>query len=95
MLFLPPIVLDLSMLTAVIYGCLYLVFTTISEMYESQCGISSANVGLTYLGIGFGQFMGIFLFGYLSDELLKKMAKGGETKPEYRLPHFFLLCFSY
>lgn len=86
MLFLSPIVLGLSLLTAVVYGCLYLVFTTMSEMYENQYGISSANVGLTYLGIGVGQFIGISFFGAISDKLIEKMAKGGEMKPEYRLP---------
>lgn len=86
MLFLSPIVLGLSLLTAVVYGCLYLVFTTMSEMYVDQYGISKANVGLTYLGIGVGQFVGISFFGAISDRLIKKMAKGGEMKPEYRLP---------
>lgn len=86
MLFFSPIVLGLSLLTAVVYGCLYLVFTTMSQMYENQYGISSANVGLTYLGIGAGQFVGIFIFGAVSDKIIQGMAKGGEMKPEYRLP---------
>ena len=86
MLFLSPIVFGLSMLTAVVYGCLYLVFTTMSEMYVSKYGISPANVGLTYLGIGVGQVIGILIFGWISDRLIKRMSKEGEMKPEYRLP---------
>jgi MFS family permease len=57
-----------------------------SEMYVNQYGVSKANVGLTYLGIGVGQFIGISFFGAISDKLIKMMAKGGEMKPEYRLP---------
>jgi predicted MFS family arabinose efflux permease len=88
MLFYSPIILGLSLLTAVVYGCLYLVFTTMSEMYETRYGINSGNVGLTYLGIGVGQFIGISFFGAISDKLIKNMAirNGGDMKPEYRLP---------
>ena len=31
-------------------------------------------------------FLGLMIFGSLSDRLLKKQAAGGELKPEYRLP---------
>jgi len=86
MLFRSPIVFGLSLYIAVGYGYLYLVFTTITYVFEDQYGVSSSNVGLVYLGIGIGQFFGLMLFGAVSDKLLKRMAKGGEMKPEYRLP---------
>jgi multidrug resistance protein len=86
MLFLSPIVFLLSLYIAVCYGYLYLVFTTITELYEGIYGISRANVGLTFLGIGLGQFFGLFVFAAISDKTLKRKANGGEMKPEYRLP---------
>jgi hypothetical protein len=86
LLFLSPIVFFISLYIAVCYGYLYLVFTSITELFEKQYGINNANVGLTFLGIGIGQFIGLIGFGSLSDKMLKKMAKGGEMKPEYRLP---------
>jgi hypothetical protein len=86
MLLLSPIVFGLSIYIAVIYGYLYLLFTTITFVFRDNYGISASNVGLVYLGLGVGQFVGLFLFGAYSDKLLKKMAKGGEMKPEYRLP---------
>ena len=86
MLFLSPIVFLLSLYIAICYGYLYLVFTTITELYEGVYGISRANVGLTFLGIGLGQFFGLFVFAAVSDKTLKRMANGGEMKPEYRLP---------
>jgi MFS family permease len=86
MLFLSPIVFGLSLYIAMVYGYLYLLFTTMTFVFHDQYGISDSNVGLVYLGIGLGQFIGLLLFGAYSDKLLRKLAKGGEMKPEYRLP---------
>jgi MFS family permease len=36
--------------------------------------------------MGFGQIIGVIVFGMVSDKLLKALSKGGEMKPEYRLP---------
>ncbi|RSM04089.1 hypothetical protein CEP52_007019 [Fusarium oligoseptatum] len=86
MLFLSPIIFGLSLLTAIAYGTLYLLFTTVSEVFQTRYGIVT-NVGLVYLGFGSGQIVGLFLFGLVSDPILKRLAsKGGEMKPEYRLP---------
>jgi len=43
-------------------------------------------VGLTYIGIGIGMFVGVGIFGYISDKILKSKSAKGEMKPEYRLP---------
>jgi hypothetical protein len=51
-LFLPS--LDVS----IVYGYLYLVFTTLTYAYENQYGFSSGVSGLTFLGIGEGMFIG-------------------------------------
>ena len=87
MLCLSPIVLGLSLLTAVAYGTLYLLFTTVSQVFETRYGIVT-NVGLVFFGFGIGQFAGLFAFALISDKTLTKMAakNGGELKPEYRLP---------
>ena len=85
MLCFSPIILGLSLLTAVAYGTLYLLFTTVNEVFITRYGIIT-NVGLVYLGFGAGQFAGLFVFGIVSDAILKRLARGGETKPEYRLP---------
>jgi MFS family permease len=85
MLFFSPIVFGLSFLTAIAYGTLYLLFTTVSETFKTRYGIVS-NVGLIYLGFGCGQIVGLVLFGMVSDPILRRKARGGELKPEYRLP---------
>ncbi|KAJ5166738.1 MFS transporter cpaT [Penicillium canariense] len=87
MLFLSPIVFLLSLYVGVIYGYLYLLFTTISLVFEDQYGWSPGSVGLAYLGIGIGSFLGLAILGLTSDRLLHYLAeKHGEKKPEYRLP---------
>ncbi|KAI4130742.1 MAG: hypothetical protein LQ338_001578 [Usnochroma carphineum] len=86
LLFLSPIVLALSTFMAVVYGYLYLLFTTITEVFESIYRFSAGAVGLTYLGIGIGMLMGLFIFGAVSDRIVKNKSRNGEMKPEYRLP---------
>lgn len=86
LLFLSPIVLALSTFMAVVYGYLYLLFTTITEVFEDTYHFSSGAVGLTYLGIGLGSILGLAIFGVASDRIVKAKSAAGEMKPEYRLP---------
>jgi hypothetical protein len=92
MLFLSPIVFLLSLYVAVIYGYLYLLFTTMTGVYEGQYGFSQGSVGLAYLGIGVGSMIGLFILGASSDRLVKSLTakNGGVAKPEYRLPPMIL-----
>lgn len=87
MLIFSPIVLILSLFVAIVYGYLYLLFTTITGVFEGQYHFSQGSVGLTYLGIGIGSLLGLFILGASSDRILKHLtAKHGVTKPEFRLP---------
>lgn len=86
MLMFSPIVLALSVLMAVVYGYLYLLFTTITDVFQKNYHFSQGTVGLTYLGIGIGSLVGVFAFGIASDRIMKKKSASGEMKPEYRLP---------
>jgi len=87
MLFMSPIVLIMSIHMAVVYGYLYLLFTTFPTVFEGQYGFSTATVGLAYLGIGVGSLVGLLILGMVSDRILvAKTRRSGEIKPEYRLP---------
>lgn len=86
MLIFSPIVLALSTFMAVVYGYLYLLFTTITEVFEDRYHFSQGSVGLTYLGIGLGSLVGVFVFGVASDRIVKAKSASGAMKPEYRLP---------
>ncbi|KAH8894672.1 MFS general substrate transporter [Thozetella sp. PMI_491] len=96
MLLTDPIIFGLSVATAIVYGTIYLLFTTISDVFEDQYSFSSSSVGLTYLGLGIGQIIGVTAFGMVSDMMLRRMAKSadGVLKPEYRLPPLIVgTCF--
>lgn len=86
MLLFSPIVLILSVYMAVVYGYLYLLFTTLTPVFENVYHFSQGTVGLVFLGIGVGSLLGLVIFGSLSDRIVKHMSKKGEMKPEYRLP---------
>lgn len=86
MLLFSPIVLALSIYTAVSYGYLYLLFTTLHVVFEQLYHFSQGIAGLSYLGLGIGAIGGLIIFGSISDRVVKKLAAGGEMKPEYRLP---------
>ncbi|KAL6414012.1 hypothetical protein AUP68_03545 [Ilyonectria robusta] len=88
MLFFSPIVFLLSLYMAIVYGYLYLIFTAMPVLFEGQYGFSTGSVGLSYLGIGIGSILGLFIAGGTSDSLSRYLTKknGGEAKPEYRLP---------
>lgn len=86
MLLFSPIVLLLSIYMAIVYGYLYLLFTTLTSVFEQTYHFSSGSVGLSFLGIGVGSLLGLLVFGALSDRIVKAMSAKGEMKPEYRLP---------
>ena len=53
----PPIAL-LPLYVAIIYSYLYLMFTTVTEIFEKQYHFRSDLVGLAYVGMGLGSFIG-------------------------------------
>ena len=77
---------------AFVYGLLYLLFTTLTEVFEGEYKFSPGSVGLTYLGIGIGCLLGVGIFGFASDKILKYMSAKGAMKPEYRLPPMIPGC---
>ncbi|KAI0437893.1 major facilitator superfamily domain-containing protein [Xylaria telfairii] len=85
-----PIVLILSLQLAVIYGFLYLLFTTFVFVFEGQYQFQAGPAGLAYLGIGTGFLISLVGNGLTSDYIAKKEAKGGEIKPESRLTPMIL-----
>jgi len=93
LLFRSPIVATLSIYQGIIYGYLYLLFTTITLIFQYQYGFSQGIVGLAYLGIGVGSLIGLGVAGAVSDRLLKKLTREGVMKPEYRLPPLIPACF--
>ncbi|KAK0354000.1 hypothetical protein LTR91_026139 [Friedmanniomyces endolithicus] len=89
LLFLSPICALMSLYMAVVYGILYLLFTTFTFVFEENYHFSGSTVGLVYIGCGVGNLLGLAIIGKASDPIMKSLAKkhsDGKVKPEYRLP---------
>jgi type III secretory pathway component EscS len=94
MLLFSPIVSLFALYIAVIYGYLYLLFTTITAVFEQTYGFSPGSVGLVYLGIGVGSLAGLVFQSLCSDRLFHSLTvRHGSAKPEYRLPPLFATCW--
>jgi MFS family permease len=88
LLFLSPIVFLLSLYMSVVYGLLYLLFTTIPQVFQDTYGWQPELTGLAYIGIGLGFFCGLATVAKFSDTTVVKMTKAndGVFEPEMRLP---------
>ncbi|KAF2637006.1 MFS general substrate transporter [Massarina eburnea CBS 473.64] len=88
LLFTSPIVLLLSTYIAFAFGLLFLLFTTITQVYIQQYGWEPELCGLAYLGIGLGNLVGISFVAKTSDATIVKLTKAnnGVYEPEMRLP---------
>lgn len=92
-----PISIVFGLYLAVVYGYLYIMFTSITSVFQTSYGFSPSNVGLVFLGLGIGSMFGVAYFSVASDRTIKKKAAeadklAAETgtvsegmKPEYRL----------
>ncbi|KAI0390272.1 putative MFS multidrug transporter [Xylariaceae sp. FL0594] len=83
-----PIVLVMSVFVALVFGLLYLLFAAFSPLFETIYGFSTIASGLSYLGIGIGEVVGLVVFGALGDRNLQRRMAADQTdehKPEYRL----------
>nr|S4W288.1 RecName: Full=MFS transporter eqxG; AltName: Full=Equisetin biosynthesis protein G [Fusarium heterosporum]AGO86666.1 putative MFS transporter [Fusarium heterosporum] len=78
-----PIVLLISLYTGILFGLIFLLFTTFPSVFQDVYGFSPGTAGLAYLGLGIGMILGLVLFSVLSDKMLKQ--KSGAARPEDRL----------
>ncbi|EJT80920.1 cycloheximide resistance protein [Gaeumannomyces tritici R3-111a-1] len=87
MLAFSPVCQIFSIYIAIVYGYLYLMFTSITPVFEQYYGFTTSNVGLVFLGMGVGSMLGLLYYSLTSDGYSRKMAAadGQGMKPEYRL----------
>ncbi|KAF2472292.1 MFS general substrate transporter [Lindgomyces ingoldianus] len=88
LLFTSPIVFILSLYVSFVFGLLFLLFTTITQVYIQTYGWSPELCGLAYLGVGLGFFLGIIFVAKTSDATIIRLTKknNGVYEPEMRLP---------
>ena len=81
-----PILLVISLYVALVFGLLYLLFTTFTPVYEGQYGFTTSLSGLVYLGLGVALVVGMVLFNLLNGRIQKmNLTADGRPPPENRL----------
>ncbi|CAH0040810.1 unnamed protein product [Clonostachys rhizophaga] len=87
MLFTQLPVFTLSLYVAVVYGVLYLMFSTFTFVFAQQYGFGTGTIGLAYIPTGVGMLLGTITFGIITDIIIKrKIAQNGQAVPEDRMP---------
>jgi MFS family permease len=88
LLFTSPIVFLLSLYISFVFGLLFLLFTTITQLFTQVYGWSPEICGLAYIGVGIGFFIGISFVAKTSDTTVISLTKKnkGVYEPEMRLP---------
>ncbi|KAJ5675971.1 MFS general substrate transporter [Penicillium macrosclerotiorum] len=94
LLFRSPIVALMSTFAAISYGYLYLMFTTITSIFEDVYGFSTGIAGLAYLGFGIGSLIGLMACGAASNRIAIKHLAKGCFAPESRLPPMLVGCWA-
>ncbi|CZT44713.1 related to multidrug resistant protein [Rhynchosporium secalis] len=93
-----PVVLVSAIYVGVVYGYLYLLFTTFTPVFEEVYDFTTGSVGLAFLGLGIGSVIGVTFFAWSTDRMFKRRkaaleaASGDEgaaaiipSEPEMRL----------
>jgi predicted MFS family arabinose efflux permease len=84
---LSPIVLCTSICAGVVFGEIYILYTTFTRVFERTYDFSTGAAGLSFLGIGVGMTLGAML-SPLNDRIVKRLTlrANGVFRPEMRLP---------
>ena len=82
-----PVVLIIALYASVVYGYLYIIFTTLTEVMQMTYHFTQGATGLSYLGLGIGFVIGLVIFTFLSDRLLRRASF---PTPETRLTPLLL-----
>lgn len=86
MIIFAPIVTAVCLYIAVIYGLMYILFTTFTFVYEEQYGFNSQGAGLSFIAGGVGNVLGLAYVSVLSDKIVQKRKAANKTpRPEDRL----------
>lgn len=83
-----PVLLVISLYVALVFGLMYLLFTTFPAVFEGQYGFGTATSGLVYLGLGVALVICMLIFKVLNmrvQETCMKRDGVKQPRPEYRL----------
>lgn len=88
-IFIQPIVFTMSLYQAIIFGTTYSIYTNMQSIFsESPYKFNSEQIGLLYLGPGFGFLVSVWFLVPRIDTVYNALTKrnNGVAMPEYRLP---------
>ncbi|KAL5365391.1 major facilitator superfamily domain-containing protein [Aspergillus floccosus] len=88
LLFQSPILFVISLYVALVFGVMYLLFTTFPSVFEGQYGFSTSISGLVYLGLGIALVASMLIFNVLNERVQEAQMKADgvqQARPEYRL----------
>ncbi len=87
MLFLSPILPILALYMSFVFSLIYLIFTTVTELFISVYHWDTELAGLAYLGVGLGFMIGMVVVAKTSDSTVVRLTKAnnGIYQPEMRL----------
>ena len=87
MMFSSPIFPLLALYMSFVFGLVYLIFTTVTELFIGVYHWDSELCGLAYLGVGVGFFAGLIAVERTSDPTVVRLTKAnnGVYQPEMRL----------
>lgn len=83
-----PILLVVSIYVALVFGTMYLLFTTFTSVFEGQYGFSTSMSGLVYLGSGVALIFALTVFHAFGGRVLRSRMRAdgvNSIKPEYHL----------
>lgn len=83
-----PILLIMSIYVALVFGTMYLLFTTFTDVFEGQYGFITTTSGLSYLGLGVALVLAMIIFRTYGNSVQQwRMRVEGvqNPKPEFRL----------
>ncbi|KAF2720382.1 MFS general substrate transporter [Polychaeton citri CBS 116435] len=84
-----PIVLTMSTYQAILFATTYSIYTNMQPIYQGEYGFNTEQVGLLYLGPGFGFLFAVWFLVPRIDNVYNALAtklNHGKGLPEYRLP---------
>lgn len=83
----------MCLFAAITYGYLYLMFTTITSIFETTYGFNQGTAGLAYIGFGIGCGTGVAIVGRVSNLIAARHSAQGRFAPESRLLPMIYGCW--
>lgn len=83
-----PMVFGLGLFMAFCYGFMYLIIVTFPSVFRGVYGMSIEILGLMYIPLGLGFFLGTIFFGVFNEWMYRRLVRrnNGVSKPEFKLP---------